>query len=108
MFNLEIKSIFYGYYAEPQRLCPITLKVWSKKKHSSWNERKNNSFVSSYVHCMLLIITTHLFDSDCGVYVNWDGKRTRQQELMWPAPPIQICMFAIFVAFTRSLVFLFS
>nr|CAB3229242.1 serine/threonine-protein kinase MRCK alpha [Phallusia mammillata] len=26
----------------------------------------------------------------CGVYVGWDGRRTRQQELMWPAPPTSI------------------
>ncbi|XP_076803724.1 serine/threonine-protein kinase MRCK alpha-like isoform X2 [Clavelina lepadiformis] len=25
--------------------------------------------------------------SACGVYVGWDGRRTRQQELMWPATP---------------------
>nr|XP_009860020.1 serine/threonine-protein kinase MRCK alpha isoform X1 [Ciona intestinalis]XP_026692048.1 serine/threonine-protein kinase MRCK alpha isoform X1 [Ciona intestinalis] len=26
----------------------------------------------------------------CGVYVTWDGRRSRQQELMWPAPPTAI------------------
>uniref|UniRef100_H2Z2Y0 non-specific serine/threonine protein kinase n=1 Tax=Ciona savignyi TaxID=51511 RepID=H2Z2Y0_CIOSA len=28
--------------------------------------------------------------STCGVYVSWDGRRSRQQELMWPAPPTAI------------------
>ncbi|CAH1263896.1 CDC42BPA [Branchiostoma lanceolatum] len=27
----------------------------------------------------------------CGVYVDASGRRSRQQELMWPAPPVHIC-----------------
>ncbi|XP_078593883.1 serine/threonine-protein kinase MRCK alpha-like isoform X16 [Branchiostoma floridae x Branchiostoma japonicum] len=27
----------------------------------------------------------------CGVYVDASGRRSRQQELMWPAPPVHLC-----------------
>ncbi|KAI8477684.1 Serine/threonine-protein kinase MRCK alpha, partial [Branchiostoma belcheri] len=30
----------------------------------------------------------------CGVYVDASGRRSRQQELMWPAPPVHLCNFS--------------
>lgn len=33
--------------------------------------------------------------STFGVYVNADGKKSRSQEIMWPAPPLSCCEYSI-------------
>ena len=38
----------------------------------------------------MVLLPILYFVPACGVYVAWDGRRSRQQELMWPATPTNI------------------